>query len=282
MNVFTTHTHKIAGKATSYQIVPFGDVHYDAPCFCKDTWKAFIKEAKALEGTVLFLGMGDYMDMASFKERKQLRDLHESTKQSLDDLIRVRLDEFLDDIAFMKGRMLGFIGGNHEWEFSDGTTGTDYIAKEMGCRNLGWATYIRITSSRSNTGIGSSHALDIFASHGKGAGKLVGTPYNTVEQMRRIFPSASIYCMGHDHNRGALCDSVLTVSKSMAVQQQRQWLCRTGSFLRGFVVDQPSYVVGKMLSPTDLGTVRFQVKGRRHTSASENRDALVMDITCIN
>jgi len=113
-------------------------------------------------------------------------------------------------------------------------------------------------------------STDLFLSHGKGGGKLLGSTLNNIEKAANIFHDADIYLMGHDHKRGAMPKTVLSINNKMEVREKLQWFGRTGSFLRGFVEDTPSYVVGAMYPPTSLGTISFEIEHNRQREGGRN------------
>ena len=85
--------------------------------------------------------------------------------------------------------------------------------------------------------------------------------------------------MGHDHHKGAISQTRLTMQLGR-VKQKRQWFGRTGSFLKGWVANEPSYVVGAMYSPTDLGTIKFECNIYR--SRANGDDTYLKDVHCWN
>jgi hypothetical protein len=110
--------------------------------------------------------------------------------------------------------------------------------------------------------------LDVWAYHGKGAARLVGGSLNTVQQMTDQ-AEADIYLMGHDHKKsiGLINRLRLTrVGHDIKLSHRKCVLARTGSFLRGYVPGQRSYVVDKNLNPTDLGVVKIEMTYRRDKS----------------
>ena len=63
-------------------------------------------------------------------------------------------------------------------------------------------------------------------------------------------------------------------SVSGATVTRRILLCRTGSFLKGYIPDKVSYVVKSLLSPADLGTVKIEITPRREKSEGKERQYL--------
>jgi len=239
-NTFQTKVVKHPVTSKSIRIVPFGDIHRDSDNCDVDRWRDFLRVCKERDdNNTYYLGMGDYNDFASYSERKVLKHgLHESTSLKFDKWAQKDVDCLAKELDFMKGRLLGLMHGNHEWQFMDGDLATERLCNKLGCSFLGCVCYLVITLKTRCNNAGSKAAVRIFASHGKGGGQLVGSSYNKVEKMRDVFPDADIYLMGHDHKKGAVSSSSLTavLSKSeITVKQHRQWFGRTGSFLRGWV-----------------------------------------------
>lgn len=266
---------EIPRKGTTLTIQPFGDVHRDSPNCDVDKWKRFLRHCKEHHNRhTYYLGMGDLMDFASFSERKVLSTVHESTLAKMDDVAMRDLEKFADEISFMKGNLLGLHHGNHEWKFRDGRLATEVLCEMLDCPFLGYAAYIRLVACCKGTTVALSTA--IFSSHGKGGGQLLGSPYNAVEKMAKIFHDADIYLMGHDHHKGAVSRTTLYIDNHLNMGQKRQWFGRTGSFLKGWVNDEPSYCIGRLYSPTDLGTIKFAVTISR--SKKHGIDRMCKDI----
>jgi hypothetical protein len=267
-------------------IQPFGDIHRDADGCNVDKFKSFLAYARELaeKPTTRFIGLGDYNDFASASERQKLHTLHESTDKKMDRWALYDVKRLAHELSFMKGKLIGLMHGNHEWMFQNGKLGTEVLCELLECPFLGYASYVRIKvlheDKRFLQNIG---YFDIFGSHGKGGGQLIGSPYNSLEKMDKIFPSADIYLMGHDHKKGALSRSVLEYNSHFRQTQKRQWFGRTGSFLEGWVEDEPNYIIPRMYAPTDLGIIRFECYFKRKQVLNENgkrKDLYIKDIHC--
>ncbi|MCK9370622.1 hypothetical protein M0R04_11990 [Candidatus Dojkabacteria bacterium] len=206
--------------------------------------------------------MGDYDDLASYTERKALLHacLHESTQMSLDELYTIRVNNFLKEIFFMKDKIIGLIEGNHHAILQSGMTTTQMMCDKLKCKYLGVSSFIRLLFPMQNS-IKKTYAIDIFAHHGKGAARLAGSSINTVEQMCGI-ADADIYLMGHDHKKGIVPKARLYLGDNR-LKQKKILLCRTGSFLKGYVEDQPSYVARALMTPSDLGNIKIEMTPRR-------------------
>jgi len=252
--------YKIKKIGQPIYLRPFSDVHRDSPACDVDRWKAWLSQAKAHVNNSIFLGLGDYNDLASTSERIILgtRALHESTKQTLEDIYDQHIERFAKEIDFMKGRLIGLVNGNHYAEFSDGTNSDMRLARLMKTTFLGVAAFIRLYFHYYNSRI----HLDIFCHHGKGAARMVGGSLNRVQQMGEI-AEADIYLMGHDHKKPAAFVPKLRLEHSsrsgLMLKHRKQLIARTGSFLKAWEPETPSYVVDACMGPSDLGVTTIEL-----------------------
>lgn len=203
--------------------------------------------------------MGDYQDLASCSEREALSNprIHDSTRATLDEIYKEHCDAFLADIGFMKGKLIGLLEGNHYPLFSHGITGTQYMCQQLKCKYLGVCTYVRIYFTVN----GARMTYDVFAHHGLGAARLLGGSLNRVQQMAEG-AEADALIMGHDHKRVAGHINRLCLhgnTKRLEVRNRKISILRSGSFLRGYVDGQISYVADRCLAPTDLGWPRLKL-----------------------
>lgn len=225
-----------------------------------------------------FLGMGDYDDLLSYSERKSITNahLHESTNQTLDELYLKHTLAFADEIRFMKNRIIGLIEGNHHATFINGTTTTQKLCELLNCKYLGVASFIRLVFRYSTK----STSVDIFAHHGKGgSGRMVGSDLNHIQAMGEN-SDAQILLMGHSHKKGITMKTRLSLSNNrmgnLYLTHKKIIMARTGSFLKGYEPEAPSYVAKACMSPTDLGVVKIELTPKRETD--NNKDLFYIDI----
>ena len=273
-------THKIVVKQDNLELFIFGDIHRDTDSCDVDRWKKYIQHSKGFDqDKCLYLGMGDYIDFASTSEKKKLlaANLHETTIDKFDNIAKKDIIGLSKEMGHMKDHMIGIIGGNHTWNFADGKNSDELLAEEMKTKYLGWLSYIRVTVGRSKHRFMS---FDIVACHGKAGGKLLGTSINQVDDLRKIFPFANLFVMGHDHKLSATPAVVLYAepsSKGIDIKQKEQRLCRSGSFKKTYTPGTGGYEIGGLYRPSILGALHVSVSLRR--TEVNNKDYLSLDIT---
>jgi len=270
--LFTTHKVEIAVSKINEPIylIPFGDVHRSSPMCHEEKWRDFLQWAKNKK-RCLFLGMGDYSDLASASERKILvnKDLHDSTTATINALYNSQVKQLVKELGFMNGKLIGLLEGNHYAEFPNGMTSTQMMATDLDTKYLGCSAFIRLVFKYTTM----VETVDIWAHHGKGASRLVGGSLNRVQQMAEA-AEADIYLMGHDHRKSVGMADRLALSEGngrLKLRHRKQLYIRTGSFLKGYENNKVSYVADMALSPTNLGVVKIEITPRRKNNEQENR-----------
>ena len=278
--IYTTHRKEIDfNYSDTLGIWFFGDVHRDATSCDEKRWKWFLKKsAEDKPEFTYYMGLGDYHDLASSREQKHLsRDaLHETTMESLDEMVEKNNRKFAEEIKHMRGKLLGLVDGNHNWRFPNGVTASEDLANRMGCAHLGWLTHYTLTFQFGN---GRSQNVYIVACHGRAGGKRIGTSINQVEDMKAIFPMADIYIMGHNHDRGAWPIDILYPTNAGEIKQKRQFLCRSGSFKKAYETGKSAYEVGRLLRPADLGALKLNISF--HRDRENKKDRIITDIEAV-
>jgi len=246
-------------------LVPFGDVHFDDKSCDRKLFDSFCEEVQTYENPY-FLGLGDYLDWCATSDLKKLKssDLHSTTRDEIEGIAWRHIDEFVDKISFMKGKLVGLIGGNHDWVFEDGETGTEKICEIMGCKYLGWLTIVSVKFTFGNT---TQHCnYDICACHGKGGGQLLGSQINNIEKMSFIYPDASLFLQGHNHGRGGLPDQVLetiVIKGQPHLRYRTRYYARSGSFQRGYTDGVGTFASSRAMRPANLGWIRYIIQPKR-------------------
>jgi hypothetical protein len=274
--IFTGFKHKIALKSTTEKatIIPFGDVHYGASLHCARSWAEFQYRCKHTENPYYF-GMGDYFDLASTSEREVLADkkLHLTTHETIGQWVDGMVEQYLETIAFMKGRLIGMIEGNHYYQYADGSTSTQRMAQRLKGQYFGVEAHGRIYFNVRSI----RKSLRVYAHHGAGSGATRGGSLNRLAQMERGF-AADVYLMGHDHQLGTWTGNRVDLDAYSKQVHDPILYVRTGSFLRTRVHGRPSYIVDIAGNPSTLGWASIEVKmQRKEERAPGYLEGAVMD-----
>jgi predicted phosphodiesterase len=274
--LFTTHRVEVEVEINKpFKLIPFGDIHRDSDLHADEHWRQFLAYAKK-QKNALFLGMGDYTDGVSTSERIVLANegLHDTTRNTLKDVYKGVSKTLVNELGFMRGRMVGMLGGNHYFDFGNGDTTDHVLAAALNTKFLGVCSFIRL-SFRFKGMVNRRHSLDIFAHHGKGAGTLPGSTFNTLEKMATT-AMADFYLMGHDHKKGCIPSTPRLVLNSkgsdaeLVVRERVPWLGRTGSFLKSYENGKVSYNVDAGRSPSTLGWIEFEITPRRNQKGDDD------------
>lgn len=280
--LFTTHRVELEVSLNRpFKLIPFGDIHRDSDMHADSHWKDFLSYSRRQKNAV-FLGMGDYTDGVSTSERIVLDSpgLHDTTKRTMDGVYKGVAATLYNELEFMKGRLIGMLGGNHYFDFGDGNTTDHVLAASLGAKFLGVCSFIRL-SLRIKERPSHKASLDIFAHHGKGGGSLPGSTFNTIEKMLTT-ADADFYLMGHDHKKGCVPSSPRlklvssSIESELRVRERTPWLGRTGSFLKAYEPGRVSYNVDAGRSACALGWIEFQITPKRCRVGGE--DVIEFDI----
>ena len=269
---FTTHKFVIPFNKYNEVIYlsPFGDLHSDSPLFDKDRWEDYCNWAKD-KGAYL-IGMGDYIDFMSGSERKSIvaTSLHSTSLGALENHVSKQIEILAENLEKCKDRIIGLIEGNHHYKFSYGITSTQLLCQKLGCKYLGNSAFVRLILKNENS---RSNTIDIFAHHGRGSGRRLGTSINSLQDMLMI-ADADIYLQGHDHKKQVAIMNRLYLPANnfgeLDVRSKKIIFGRTGGFLKGYVNGQDSYVADALLTPTDLGTIKIEMTPVRKVINNKN------------
>ena len=278
-SIFTIHRYDIEVNEGQLNkpvyLIPFGDIHRFASLCDVDKWYEFLEWAKS-KPHAYFLGMGDYDDLVSCSERKELMiaALHDETRATLEEIYANRTNRLIKEIEFMRGRLIGLMEGNHHGIFQTGMTTTQMMCDKLKCKYLGISTFIRLSFHRGHK----TSSIDIWTHHGRGASRLVGGSLNSVQQMIDS-AEADIYLMSHDHKKPCALKNRLVLTSGrggLELSHKKVLMARCGSFLKGYVPNHPSYIARAAMSPTDMGVVKIELTPKR--DKRNKKDLFYVDI----
>lgn len=180
-------------------VVPIGDVQLgssgvDLPLL-KRTVSEALTWAKITGNEVRFIGMGDYVDVASPSNRAEIRGarLYDSVQNMMDESACRMEEQFIALMKETAGMWIGLLHGHHYWDHEDGTTSDTRIAKALNAPYLGTCAMAKLLFRDEN-----KHNLTctIWAHHGCGAGMMPTTPINKLYHVMQSF-DADVYLLGH-------------------------------------------------------------------------------------
>ena len=261
----------------SQVILPLGDIQLD-PKIRNRPRQADVERLKrvidwGMEHDAVFLGMGDYVDVASPSNRAALRAtrLYENVVDTLEEAAEQTQDELHEILAPTVGRWIGLLHGHHLWPYADGTTTDTRLAAFLETTYLGTSALIRCRFPSDDHK--KQSMFDIWAHHGLGGGQLIGAPLNKLEHVLKAF-EADVYLIGHHHKALAAKYPKLALEGgdrggAPHLTHKDRILACTGSFLRGWLQGSRQganphggYVEEGMMNPVALGAIAITARPR--------------------
>jgi hypothetical protein len=282
---FKPKTHEAKDKFVLVEnqkmlLMPVGDVHEGSPGWPREKFVTHLQWG--MDRGATFLGMGEFLDFASTSQRAIANQFRDATKEQLDDMIRSRLEVFLDLIKFTKGRWIGLLEGHHFWQMADGTTSDQFLCMGLDCPFLGTSALIRIDQHISRHP--ESDCL-VYCHHGSGAGRTLGGKLNRVEELLKIIES-DVYLMAHVHTKIADPLDRQYISPDNTHYHRTKLLARTGGFQRGYLSSSPksvlkpafhsrgTYIERGTMIPTSLGGLAIGIGYERIRGSQYYRPTL--------
>lgn len=249
----------------TWYLVPLGDIHLGHANCDKDLFQKtieFIKETP----NCLFVGMGDYADAITAKDKRY--DPHAiDPEYPTPDLQYRAIEEFLRPIA---DKCIGLLDGNHDYYhwLKHNHNYVDSLAYNLKVPYLTMDAYIRLVFRRrpNPSGKADSCTFNIYAHHGWTNARTAGYKVLRIHDLAQIFPNLDLYLMGHVHVRGEAPPKVqLYVDKGMNVIHHEERFVFTGGYLRGYMPGAASYIEARGYTPTSLGSplIKLEVLGAR-------------------
>ena len=245
-------------------IMPLADIQYGAQGCNTELLKESVK--KGMKMGAWFLGLGDYVDVASPGQRTRLASLslYDSTREFMDAQADKNVKGVMGILGQTKGRWLGMLRGHHYWPYSDGTTSDTRLANALNAKFLGDCAAILIRLGLGAKGHRHYTTCKIWCHHGTGGGQTAGAPLNKLEHALKVF-AADIYLMAHQHKLATTklpwVDYNIVGKNRIRMTDKNRLLACVGSFLKGYEhgstdpAGNPagSYVEKGMMTPTTLG-----------------------------
>lgn len=264
-------------------IMPVGDVQYGSDACDFNKFKRHMDWG--MKHGAYFIGMGDYLDVASPSGRDKIKhaDFYDSVHDAIEEKIREQLETFYTAVKGTEGRWLGLVHGHHYYDFLDGTNTDVILAQRLKTMYLGTSGIVQLTFSKK----GSNHmqSAQIWVHHGQGSGATMASPLNKLERLMSRFPTIDVFLVGHYSRKIAYpVDALVPVFGSNPhLIAKRRILAATGGFMKGYVIGsgvkrygraRGTYVEEGMMPPTNLGGLVIRMRPVHGT----NEDRIDMNV----
>ena len=256
--------------------MPIGDIQAGAKgCDLNRLRKHIAWGIKTFGKNLYFIGMGDYLDVASPSNRKAIYrlkgDAYDSVNAMMDEAMDIQLHKLEAVLEPTRGRWLGLIRGHHEYVYET-TTSDAKLAEYLGCPLLGHCALVHLILKDE---IGRRRAVaKLWVHHGVGAGTTLEAGIRKIRNSVVPYWFANAYLVGHYHQKSTTpvpwIDTVLVRNKPEWYSMSR-YIVSTGSFLKGYQEQSvdgmglPSgdYVEKAMLPPNVLGAPIIFIRPKR-------------------
>lgn len=274
---------EIDGKyGKDINLIFMGDEHWNSPNFASGEWGDDCEQIKRIckQTPTWFIKTGDVFEALSTSERHSFAagGFHDSNKTRWEREYAREIEEYVKQASFQVNRTIAVFGGNHYFQFYDGTTSDMALASALKAPYIGVCGYIVLSIKIDKH---HSHVIKIFVHHGRSSGRKAGSAFNALEDAASYFSDADIIVMGHDHKAGAMKISSLELNKGLGdnwkVKSKDRIIGRAGSYLKSYEPGVRSYSVDAMYRPSSLGFLQVVLtpyrkdSGRRCTTRSEER-----------
>ena len=236
---------KLIVKKPKLTFVAFGDLHFGHKNCDKDMIRNVVEYIR--KNDVYFLGGGDYGDSIIPSDRRfDYRSLDEEYKTP--QLQYNWVESLLKPIA---DKCLGLLDGNHDiihWK-KHAHNYVEELADRLGVPYLTIGAYLRFYFEKFKAN------FDVYTHHGWTGARTKGGKIARIYDLEGVFPFADLYLMFHMHDIGIVDKKAkLVVDENEEIRDRLSWFVCGGSFLRGYVKDQVSYVEEKTYRPSLLGS----------------------------
>lgn len=175
----------------------FGDKQAGVPGYCDEAWQEFKAEFKRTPNAYA-IGLGDYLDWLRPSMRLEVkRALIKDTSawKQLDKQVMLTHDKMIDEMEFLKGKLLLLHEGHHNWEFVTGDNTDQRLAVALKAPYGGWIASTRLVIERANSN--GHHVYTIMSTHGNANARRVPATVTWMERNLVDSWDADQYVMGH-------------------------------------------------------------------------------------
>jgi hypothetical protein len=240
-------------------LMPIGDIQYGAEGSNIDALKKYL--AWGMAHDAYFIGMGDYVDVASPSNRESWKGTkkYDSFKAMVGDAAWEHMEKVSSIFKGTENRWIGLHHGHHYWEFEEGTTDT-ILAERLNAPFLGTCaiTQLKFRQPSGKQAV----TCQIWSHHGEGSGATMASPLSKLERQMGSYPTVDIFLIAHySRMLGYTKDSLVPMyGNNPRLLAKPRVLAACGGFMSGYTVGskqggrpQGGYVEQGMMPPTNLG-----------------------------
>ena len=201
------HISRIPLINSKASLFVFADRQQGGSGYRKEAWEEFRHEFKATPNAWA-IGLGDYGDWLRPSMRSRLISVlskDDSARGAFEKDILHSHDKIIDDMEFLKGRLIGIHAGHHLWNLSSGINTDQRLASALKAPYLGWIASTRIvldTHRPEKPGGGKNYhghssVYTMISTHGNANGRKVPTALSWLENNYASSWIVDQYVMGH-------------------------------------------------------------------------------------
>jgi hypothetical protein len=261
MNLFNFKID-LKSRGDEFTIIPLYDIHYGNALCDVEALKRTVEKIRTTPNCYWF-GGGDMCDCINlsdprFDPRSVILD-----PKALDNLVYTQVNELANILLPIKTQGMFLLEGNHEIKVKKKyhMNPIEIIGGMLKIKAYGYSAYGNIKVKRNG---GQGKIIKIFAGHGWGAGRKIGSKINRLIEMGE-FITADIIYGGHSH--GLIVDSApnfdLTDSEEPQLKAEQRFVILGGTFLKTYDTNKnghSSYGEEAGYKPTPIGTVETVIK----------------------
>lgn len=255
-----------------FTIVPMGDIHEGNVGCCLDTLRKEIRYILETPNCFCIL-MGDLVEAINVSDpRFDLNTVAKKYRSKIDRLVQYQVRTIVDELTPIAHKIIGVHRGNHETKVLqlyhyDVTEGIINGIEEKTRKLYGKKNGIKLTALYDtsltrlrfiNRATNWVNYFNIVSWHGNVGGRKPGGKVNRLTDVMADH-DADIFFMAHAHTRDITLKDTLFFDRTGKPIIREGIGAVTGSFLKGYVKDFPSYVEKGMFPPLSIGTVRAHI-----------------------
>ena len=238
MKVYQQHISYRPGDV--FRIWGIGDVHLGGAQFARKELLKTIEKIQQGENDY-WVGLGDLGDYVNWQDTKRFEPsgFEKNRKvRDLGNLHEIYVKELAEVFGPIKGKCLGLVDGNHEFEYArrHSVVITTLLASKLGTRVLDYSCAFRLIFSRDKDMKHHSSSLRFYLFHGSGGGAMKGGKALRLSRYFLSYPWADVVFSAHQHDRVAITEDYADVtwpiddSRSGSFTEKRRIAMMVGSF----------------------------------------------------